>query len=122
MRSRISLLIGVAAASYAWWVTALPPFSASATMAVLGGGVLALGVGRRRRPTSTAAAAATTRGVVLWVVLTSALAAWQVAAFVQSPRAEHPTLSSLANTALDPRPVRALAVIAWLAGAAWLAR
>jgi hypothetical protein len=50
------------------------------------------------------------------------VAAWQVSALVRHPRAEHPTLSSLANAVLDPRPVRTLAFLGWLAGMAWLAR
>ncbi|MDQ3946755.1 MAG: hypothetical protein M3357_16695, partial [Actinomycetota bacterium] len=58
----------------------------------------------------------------LWAVLALAVAAWQVAAFVQHPRAEHPTLSALANTALDPRAVRAVAMAVWLVLAARLAR
>jgi hypothetical protein len=52
----------------------------------------------------------------------AALGAWQLAAWAQSPRDEHPTLSSLTNAVLDARPVRAAAVALWLAGAAWLGR
>ena len=62
------------------------------------------------------------RAAAPWVVLVVALLAWQLAAYVQHPRSDHPTLSSLTNTALDPRPIRALAFAAWLLTAGWLAR
>lgn len=105
---------------YAWWVTGLPAFSLVATVAVVGAGlVAALRPGRHhRRPVGPVSPA----GPVVWAVLLTALAAWQLAAFLQSPRAEHPTLSSMTNTALDARPARVLAVAGWLAGAAWLGR
>ena len=65
---------------------------------------------------------ARTRGVWLWAVLTAALAAWQLASWLQHPRDEHPTLSSLINAVLDTHLARTAAFVAWLAGAAWLAR
>ena len=113
--------LGVVA--YAWWVTGLEPFSALATAAVVGGGAAAVVLGRsllpRRRPvTGVVVAEVATR----WGAAVAALAAWQVAAWMQEPRADHPTLSSLTNAALDARPVRVAAVAAWLAGAAWLGR
>jgi hypothetical protein len=56
------------------------------------------------------------------VALILAGATWQVAAYVQHPRSDHPTLSSLVNAALDSHPARAAAFVAWLAGAWELAR
>ena len=105
---------------YAWWVTGLPPFSLVATVALVGAGlVAALRPGRHhRRPVGPVPPA----GPVVWATLLTGLAAWQLAAFLQAPRAEHPTLSSIANAALDPRPVRVAAITVWLAGAAWLGR
>ena len=111
----------VAVGAYAWWVTGLQPFSAAATVAVVGSGVLVAVVscsGRR----ATSDDAVSPRSAVIWGGLAVALAAWQLNAFVRHPRIEHPTLSSLANAALDPRPVRAVAFMGWLAGVAWLAR
>jgi hypothetical protein len=61
-------------------------------------------------------------GLKFWAVLAGALAVWQLAAFVQRPRQEHPTLSSLANALFESHPVRAAAFVLWLAGAAALAR
>lgn len=49
-------------------------------------------------------------------------AAWEMAAYLQHPRANHPTLSSLANAALDSYPARTAAFVLWLLGAAMLGR
>jgi len=54
-------------------------------------------------------------GIAVWVALLAALAIWEIAAFEQHPRDQHPTLSSMTNTALTPEPVRAAAFIGWLA-------
>jgi hypothetical protein len=62
------------------------------------------------------------RAVAGWLVLLAAIAAWELLAYVQAPRSEHPTLSSLTNDALDSHLARAGAFVAWLAGGAWLAR
>ena len=53
-------------------------------------------------------------GVVPWALLALAAAVWQLAAYVQHPRADHPTLSSLTNAALDARVPRTAAFVAWL--------
>jgi hypothetical protein len=120
-RARRAGSAAIAAAVRGWWVTALEPFSAPATVAVLAAGAAAMAIGRagRERATSQVVPLSAT---VPWIALAGALAAWQLAAYVQHPRSEHPTLSSLINTALDPRPVRALAAGAWMLAAGWLAR
>lgn len=107
--------------AYGWWATALPPFALASTVAVVGAGVAAMVVGSRyRRP--PAEARPRVADVAIMVVLLGALAAWQLAAYLQHPRNQHPTLSSLTNMALDAHPVRALAFTVWLLGAALLAR
>ncbi|HYF45263.1 MAG TPA: hypothetical protein VD926_03570 [Acidimicrobiales bacterium] len=114
------LLLGLVA--WSWVVTGLAPFAGSTTAAVLatGGAAAALGAVRRPRPASPRRV--TLRSAAPWVVVAAALTAWQLASFVQEPRDEHPTISSLTNAALDGRPLRALAFAAWVVGAAWLAR
>ena len=116
----------VAAAIYGWWAVGLAPFSWTATVAVVGAGGPDRGVGgvarpriRVRRVVPTLAAGPTPdgsarRGVVPWALLALAAAVWQLAAYVQHPRADHPTLSSLANAALDARVPRTAAFVAWL--------
>ena len=49
-----------------------------------------------------------------WAVLAAAAAAWQVAAYMQHPRHDHPTISSLTNVALDSQAARAAAFVVWL--------
>ena len=114
-------LTALAATAYAWWASGLQPFSASATVAVLGAGVAAALLGRRRTDL-TPADRVPTAAVAPWCALFAALATWQLVAYVQGPRSEHPTLSYLVNAVVDARPVRSLALVAWLAGAAWLGR
>jgi fucose 4-O-acetylase-like acetyltransferase len=109
-------LVGV----YGWWAVGLPSFSATATLAVVLAGLaaVALGMCRRRpvtprRPVTTAAP---------WAVLAAVAAVWQLAAYLQHPRDDHPTLSSLTNAALGSQVARTAAFVAWLLTAWALAR
>jgi hypothetical protein len=108
--------------AYGWWATGLTPFSAGATIAVVGAGGAALLAGRLLLPARGPAPGVPGRALLPWAALAGAVVAWQLAAWLSAPRDEHPTLSSLANEALDARPVRALALAAWVAVAAWLGR
>lgn len=115
--------MGIAAASVmlGWWAVGLEPFSPEATAMVLGAGVLAIAAGRATgRPSP--AHHVPLRSVAPWLVVAAVLALLQLLTYLQQPRSDHPTLSSLANEALDPRPIRAVAFAAWLAVAGWLAR
>lgn len=109
-------------------------------------GLLAASARRRRRRTPTGAPALTGSGgsvtapagpggeaapetpvawlpgLEVWVVLVVLLAGWELAAYFQHPRSEHPTLSLLMEGVLAPRPVRAAAFAGWLAGTYRLAR
>jgi len=110
--------VGVLA--YAWWATGRSPFTTTATLAVVGAGLAAMAVGRALRPPNESRPARA--GAARWVLILVALAVWQLSAYVQQPRSEHPTLSSLSNAALDSRPGRALAFTAWLVAGARFAR
>lgn len=110
---------------YAWWAVGRPPFSAAATAAVVLPGLAAAGVagvararagGRHDRPAPAPA------GMARWAVLAALAAAWQLAAYLQHPRHDHPTLSSLTNAALDSHAARAAAFVAWLAVTVTLVR
>lgn len=123
MRSRPSLqrlvTVSVALAS-AWWVVALPPFSYRATVAVLAvGGAATVAGARNRRPQRVMTDG---RSLAAWAVLIGAAGVWQLAAFLQHPRDDHPTLSSLANALLDSHPARAAGFVLWVVGAFELAR
>lgn len=115
-------LLGAALAvvAYAWWATGLRPFSWPALVAVEAAGIVAIAIGARRR--LPLEARPSERSLMVWGALLAVLAGWELAAYLQSPREEYPTLSSLANVALEPRPVRAAAFVVWLAVAGMLAR
>ena len=106
--------------AYAWWVTGQRPFTATATLAVVGSGLATMAIGQTRRPQNDARPALA--GAIGWLVLLVALAGWQLLAYVQEPRSEHPTLSSLTNAVLDTHTGRALAFAAWLVAGFRLAR
>lgn len=109
--------VGVA---YGWWAVSLPPFSAGAAGAVLAAGVMGVVAGTPiRRP---AQAARPVPGWGRWAVLAVMAMLWQLAAYVQHPREDHPTLSSLANALLGSQPARAVAFALWLLTAVHLAR
>jgi hypothetical protein len=110
----------LAAVAYAWWAVGLAPFSAAATVAVVGAGVVAAAAGSRaRRPAGRTVAV---RHAAPWIAVAVAATTLQLASYLQQPRRDHPTLSSLTNALLDSQPARAAAFACWLALAAVLAR
>jgi hypothetical protein len=58
----------------------------------------------------------------VWALLAGLVGSWELQAFVQHPRREHPTLSSLGNDLLQSQVSRAVALLIWLAAGVWLAR
>ena len=62
------------------------------------------------------------RGWGAWAVLVALGGLWQLAAYLQHPRDEHPTLSSLANGLLDSQPARAAAFVLWIVATVRLSR
>ena len=116
----LGLVVGFAVGVYAWWAVGREPFSASATWAVLVPGVLICVAGtlgpRRSAPR---ARANEVRGWMLWF---GATALWALAAYLQSPREDHPTISSMTNTLLSTHPARALGFVLWLVVMRELAR
>ena len=117
------LLVGMIVAGAAWWIVGLPPFSAAATVAVVGAGTAAVGVGVVTRPaTRPPPRPIPGRWLAAWAALAVVAGGWQLAAYLQGPRDDHPTLSSLANVVLSTHMARAAAFVLWLAGAFALAR
>ncbi|MFP5318824.1 MAG: hypothetical protein ACLGI2_11115 [Acidimicrobiia bacterium] len=101
----------------------LPPFSGAATLAVLAGGCVAMVAGAvGGRPADDRVARASVRDVAPWAAVAGVVALWQLAAYLQEPRHEHPTLSSMANALLDSHPARTVACALWLLAAWALAR
>ncbi len=111
----------VAVGAYAWWAAGLRPFTWPALVSVGIAGAAAITLGtRRRRPSESGAQ--DRRGALPWAVLCTLLGGWELAAYVQSPRADHPTLSVLADQLFDWHPARALAFLVWMALGSDLAR
>jgi len=100
--------------------TGLRPFTLPALVATLGGGLVAVIVGRRVAPPIAAREAIS--GAWLWAALGAAAALWELQAFLQRPRSDHPTVSSLTNELLRGHVPRAGAMLVWLAAGVWLAR
>jgi hypothetical protein len=116
------LLSAVLLSAYAWWAVGLAPFSGRATAAVVLGGAAAMAVGVRQRRRARSPSAHDMAGVATWAALAAAAGAWQLAAYLQHPRADHPTVSSIADAALDSHLARAVAFVVWIATAAGPAR
>jgi len=54
------------------------------------------------------------RGLAHWGVLAGAVVAWELLVFVQSPRDEHPTISSMLDGADAHPPLRAALFVGWI--------
>lgn len=117
----VLVAVGIAGA-YAWWTAGLRPFTWPALMAVAVAGIVTIVLGSRcRRPFEPPPGHAAS-GVLLWGIALALLVGWELAAYVQQPRADHPTLSALASSVIDWRPARGLAFLAWIALGADLSR
>lgn len=103
----------------AWGATSLQPFTHPALAVTLLTGMAVVVLGSQSRKTHPAALRTSP---TLWIVLIAALALWELIAFVQLPRVDHPTLSSLANQVFDSHLVRATAFAAWVAAGFGIAR
>jgi hypothetical protein len=68
------------------------------------------------------AAGEPSRGGWVWAVLAGMVGLWELQAFLQHPRRDHPTLSSLSNDLLQSPASRVVALLIWLAAGVWLAR
>ena len=113
-----------AVAAVAWAATGLRPFTTPALVVTLLTGAAVLLAGNRIRAAESPKEAGSrkTSGAGWWLTLFGALAALELVAFVQLPRSENPTLSSLANQVFDSHLVRASAFVAWMAAGFGVAR
>ena len=110
-----------AAGGYAWWATDLRPFTLPLAAAIVGGGLVAVVVGARLLPARVPPPSRRRRPHV-WAALGATLAVWELGSFLQHPRAEHPTLSSLTNTVFQSHGARTLGLVLWLGAGTGLAR
>jgi hypothetical protein len=112
------LPFAIVVAGYSWWATGLRPFTLPIEVAV-GIPVLILLVLSWHRSRLGAVPAELQRrppwsGLVAWGVLFGALVAWELAAYVASPRHAHPTLSSITDSITSAHPARALVFALWV--------
>lgn len=115
-------LFALPAFVYAWVTAGLRPFTLPALAAVLGGGVAAIAVGARLPRLSTRREGGGASGGWTWLALAGAIALWELQSFLQHPRDDHPTISSLTNSLLQSHQSRMVALLIWLAAGVWLAR
>jgi hypothetical protein len=113
-----------AVGALAWAATSLRPFTfpALAVTLLTGIAVIALGSRARRLHPLDEIAPAGRRALALWIVLFAAMALWELIAFLQLPRVDHPTLSSLANQVFDGHLARAAAFSVWVGAGFGIAR
>jgi hypothetical protein len=111
---------------YSWWVTELRSFTWPSLLAVEGAGLVAIALGWAWSTPVTSEATTPPRtwvpGVWMWLGSVLLLGLWELSAYLQHPRSDHPTLSSLVDELLASQPARAVAFAAWLCGAYGLAR
>jgi hypothetical protein len=122
---RWSLAMGAgwtAVLAYGWWFTDRQPFSSGALVALaVAVGVLIVGVEVRRGRAeiappgaATGRAARSGSAVVVWSALTLAVVAWELTALGSLPRAAHPTISSLVESAEQYHIARLGLYAAWV--------
>jgi cytochrome bd-type quinol oxidase subunit 2 len=100
-----------AALVYAWIASGLRPFTHPEAVAVaiplVVGGIAMLRMHAEDGD-------ATQRGTWVWAALFVALVALELVSYRLSPRIDHPTLSSIADSAMSTHPGRFVVFVAWL--------
>jgi hypothetical protein len=110
--------IWVAVAGYSWLTTQLRPFTVPVYIAVGVPALVLLGLwvyrSRSGRALADREARPPTSSLAIWAALIGALAAWELAAYVSSPRHAHPTLSSIFDYITGSHPTRAVVFGIWI--------
>jgi hypothetical protein len=118
-RSRpVIVVVAAVIGAYCWFATDLRPFTIPIDAAVaVPALIVATLVWRPQRPGTSMAEernAAKRRDAAPWAVLFGLLTAFEVAAYFSSPRRDHPTLSSIADSLMNTHPGRAAEFALWL--------
>jgi hypothetical protein len=118
------VVVIAAALGYSWVASGLRAFTHPMAVAVsiplVLAGIALIRSSRRLDAAAATGDAAPRRGTSVWVTLIVLLLAWELISFRLSPRADHPTLSSIADTAMSTHPGRFIMFVAWLASGYWL--
>ena len=125
--SRVALIVVIVVGIvYSWIAAGFRPFTTPedivVALPVIPVLVLALWWrGSRPDPAPTGTTHTAPRGTAMWLVLLGALVVWELAAYASTPRDDHPTLSSIADSIMSTHPGRAAIFALWLALGAALA-
>jgi hypothetical protein len=108
-------------AAYCWFASGLRPFTAPMDAAIAIPVVLMallVGIGWLHSRTGPSRplpdVAVTWRTAGPWLGLVGALTVWELSSWLSTPRHDHPTLSSMAQTVVGTHPGRAILMAAWL--------
>lgn len=114
----VAAMVGVAGL-YSWTAAGFHPFTwpmrVMVALPILVALALAWGPSDRAGRTRHESIAGCRPGFAVWAGLFTLAAGWQLAAYLSSPRHDHPTLSSLANDAMSRHAGRSLFFALWLA-------
>jgi hypothetical protein len=124
-RAAAVLGLGAAVGLSAWAATTTPFTSAADTVTAIGIGLVALEVAARwRRPALVGVDPdhAVPARWWPWLAIAAALLALELASFFSGPRVDHPTISSLYDSATRWRAVKGALFLGWLCLGAALVR
>jgi hypothetical protein len=115
--------VAVVVVAFGWWVVGQPSDTPASLFGVLAPGVLVVIAGsmaaRRRGPVADGPDRSLS-GVWIWAVLGAAVVVFQLSNLFAMPREDHPTISSMVNALDEPRVLRTLFFLGWLALGWWL--
>lgn len=123
-RSALLAAGGAGVLAYGWWATGLRPFTWGALGAILVPGVALVVTSPKLRASGPSIRswfasqrqqidAQRAAGYATWASVLGAIVLWQLVNFFWSPRADHPTLSSMLGTVED-HPGRLVLFALWL--------
>ncbi|MGO9875940.1 MAG: hypothetical protein ACLPVY_19350 [Acidimicrobiia bacterium] len=111
----------IAVLAYGWWFTDRQPFSRGAFFALVFAVGLLIAVSEVRRARGANSPGAVTRrapmvrsAVVVWSAVSVAAVAWELIALRSLPRAAHPTISSLVESAEQYHLARLALYAVWM--------
>ena len=111
-----------AAALYSWFAALTTPFTFRANVttaipliAALLAAIVFGHIVRGRRTNERSAPRPTGRSLWPWWVSLGVVGAWELLCYLRLPRFEHPTFSSLYDTASRSQPLKAALFLGWLA-------
>jgi hypothetical protein len=114
----VVVLVAAVIGAYCWFSTDLRPFTIPIDAAVAVPALIVAALAWRRPGSGTSIAAHNEavkwRDAAPWVALFGLLTVFEVAAYFSSPRRDHPTLSSIADSLQNTHPGRAAEFALWL--------